>query len=44
MVNFLQAQFNKPSAAEQDAAALKQLQQKTYAPQQRSKDNGRAGG
>lgn len=41
MVNFLQAQFNKPSAAEQDAAALKQLQQKTYAPQQRSKDNGR---
>jgi GTP pyrophosphokinase len=41
MVNFLQAQFNKPSAEEQDAAALKQLQQKTYAPQQRSKDNGR---
>ncbi len=33
MVNFLQAQFNKPSAAEQDAAALKQLQQKTYTPQ-----------
>ena len=31
MVNFLQAQFNKPSAEEQDAAALKQLQQKTYA-------------
>ncbi|XPE39974.1 RelA/SpoT AH/RIS domain-containing protein [Shigella flexneri] len=29
MVNFLQAQFNKPSAAEQDAAALKQLQQKS---------------
>ncbi|KAE9785239.1 ACT domain-containing protein, partial [Escherichia coli] len=28
-------------AAEQDAAALKQLQQKTHAPQQRSKDNGR---
>jgi GTP pyrophosphokinase len=41
MVNFLQAQFNKPSAEEQDAAALKQLQQKTYAPQNRSKDNGR---
>ncbi|MDU7372818.1 MAG: GTP diphosphokinase, partial [Klebsiella michiganensis] len=41
MVNFLQAQFNKPSAAEQDAAALKQLQQKTHAPQNRSKDNGR---
>ncbi len=41
MVNFLQAQFNKPSAAEQDAAALKQLQQKTYTPQNRSKDNGR---
>jgi GTP pyrophosphokinase len=41
MVNFLQAQFNKPSAAEQDAAALKQLQQKTYAPQNRTKDNGR---
>jgi (p)ppGpp synthase/HD superfamily hydrolase len=31
MVNFLQAQFNKPSAEEQDAAALKQLQQKTCA-------------
>lgn len=28
MVNFLQSQFNKPSAEEQDAAALKQLQQK----------------
>ena len=41
MVNFLQAQFNKPSAAEQDAAALKQLQQKTYTPQNRTKDNGR---
>ena len=41
MVNFLQAQFNKPSAEEQDAAALKQLQQKTWAPQNRSKDNGR---
>ena len=42
MVNFLQAQFNKPSAAEQDAAALKQLQQKSYTPQNnRSKDNGR---
>ncbi len=26
MVNFLQSQFNKPSAEEQDAAALKQLQ------------------
>ena len=37
----LQAQFNKPSAAEQDAAALKQLQQKTYTPQNRTKDNGR---
>lgn len=41
MVNFLQAQFNKPSAAEQDAAALKQLQQKTQAPQSRRKDDGR---
>lgn len=41
MVNFLQSQFNKPSAEEQDAAALKQLQQKTWAPQNRSKDNGR---
>jgi len=41
-VNFLQAQFNKPSAAEQDAAALKQLQQKTYTPPSRSsKDSGR---
>ena len=37
MVNFLQAQFNKPSAAEQDAAALKQLQQNLHPaePQQR---------
>ncbi|EAU9279389.1 ACT domain-containing protein [Salmonella enterica] len=41
MVNFLQSQFNKPSAEEQDAAALKQLQQKTYAPQNRRKDDGR---
>ncbi len=41
MVNFLQSQFNKPSAEEQDAAALKQLQQKSYTPQNRSKDNGR---
>jgi len=42
MVNFLQSHFNKPSAEEQDAAALKQLQQKTYAPQGRnSKDDGR---
>ncbi|CCJ85924.1 GTP pyrophosphokinase ppGpp synthetase I [Cronobacter dublinensis 582] len=42
MVNFLQAQFNKPSAEEQDAAALRQLQQKTYTPQGRnSRDNGR---
>lgn len=31
MVNFLQSQFNKPSAEEQDAAALKQLQQKLHA-------------
>ncbi|STD22165.1 GTP pyrophosphokinase, (p)ppGpp synthetase I [Enterobacter asburiae] len=46
MVNFLQAQFNKPSAAEQDAAALKQLQQKTYAPaaaQQRQRPRGGRG-
>ncbi|PWW12694.1 GTP diphosphokinase [Mangrovibacter plantisponsor] len=42
MVNFLQSQFNKPSAEEQDAQALKQLQQKNYAPQGQSrKDNGR---
>ncbi|AFJ45963.1 GTP diphosphokinase [Shimwellia blattae] len=43
MVNFLQARFNKPSAAEQDAQALEQLKQKAYAPpvQNRSKDNGR---
>lgn len=41
MVNFLQSQFNKPSAAEEDAAALKQLQQKTHTPQNRRKDNGR---
>lgn len=43
MINFLQAQFNQPSAAEQDAAALKQLQQKTYAPQNHHKEgnNGR---
>lgn len=40
MVNFLQSKFNKPSAEEQDAAALRQLQQKTYAPQGR-KDKGR---
>ncbi|OEC11553.1 hypothetical protein A8277_25325 [Salmonella enterica subsp. enterica serovar Typhimurium] len=40
-VNCLQSQFNKPSAEEQDAAALKQLQQKTYAPQKRRKDDGR---
>ncbi len=41
MVNFLQSQFNKPRAEEQDAAALKQIQQKSYTPQNRSKDNGR---
>ncbi|MBJ3813800.1 GTP diphosphokinase [Shimwellia pseudoproteus] len=43
MVNFLQARFNKPSAAEQDAQALQQLKQKAYTPpvQNRSKDNGR---
>ena len=31
MVNFLQSQFNKPSAEEQDAAALKQLSKKLHA-------------
>ncbi|VEB95603.1 GTP pyrophosphokinase [Cedecea lapagei] len=42
MSNYLQAQFNKPSAEEQDAAALRQLKQKTYSPpQSSSKDNGR---
>lgn len=33
MTNYLQTQFNQPSAAEQDAAALLQLQQKSYTPQ-----------
>lgn len=32
MVNFLQSKFNKPTAAEQDAQALRQLQQKNFAP------------
>ncbi|NUU67155.1 GTP diphosphokinase [Enterobacteriaceae bacterium BIT-l23] len=43
MVNFLQAQFNQPSAEEQDAEALRQLQQKSYAPQgqNRRRDDGR---
>lgn len=41
MVNFLQSQFNKPSAAEQDAEVLRQLQQKSHSSQERSKDNGR---
>ncbi|MDF7680120.1 GTP diphosphokinase [Enterobacteriaceae bacterium ESL0689] len=43
MVNFLYSQFHQPTAEEQDAAALKQLQQKTYTPQNhnKDKDNGR---
>ncbi|MBK4714948.1 MULTISPECIES: GTP diphosphokinase [Tenebrionibacter/Tenebrionicola group] len=42
MINFLQSQFNKPSAEEQDAQALRQLKQKTYTPQgARAKDGGR---
>jgi (p)ppGpp synthase/HD superfamily hydrolase len=44
MVNFLQAQFNQPSAEEQDAAALRQLQQKTLCasgPEPGARDGGR---
>lgn len=43
MSNFLQSRFNKPSAAEQDAAALRQLRQKSYNPpgQATSKTHGR---
>ncbi|XPE45437.1 hypothetical protein ACNKHO_17385 [Shigella flexneri] len=40
MVNFLQVQFNS-QARPAGRGALKQLQQKTYTPQNRSKDNGR---
>lgn len=39
MANFLQGHFNKPSAEEQDAVALRQLQKKSYNPQNRRGDS-----
>ncbi|MGL9733598.1 MAG: GTP diphosphokinase [Symbiopectobacterium sp.] len=41
MVNFLQAQFNQPSAEEQDREALRQLTQQKAPPQNSRKDSGR---
>ncbi|WP_017345500.1 GTP diphosphokinase [Pantoea sp. A4] len=41
MVNFLQGKLNKPSAEEEDREALRQLTQKSFAPQPSRKESGR---